>query len=668
MDHALRDFRRAYAVLAAAGLGLFVLHAGAGLGGASLDRLFAVWVYDALLLLACSGALARALAVRTERLPWSLLAAGMAFWAAGDTSWDFVYGGNPPTPSVADGLYLAFYPCCYAALLLLVRSRLPHADRSLWFDGITATLAASALGAAVLVEAVVETTNGPLAEVATNIAYPVGDTLLLGVVAGVFALSGWRLGRTWIVLAAGMAASAVADGVYLFQSATGTYVEGRIWDALWPASMLLLGWAGWHAPSRSSRSAELEGKPHLATSFACGLVGIGILAADHFHRLNPLAAVLAGATLAAVLVRAVLTFRENRRILERIRTQSITDELTGLGNRRKLVEDLAQDLADGLQAEPRLFVLFDLNGFKRYNDTFGHLAGDALLARLGRKLAEVVQPAGSAYRLGGDELCLLAPVPDDGAEPLIERAVWALSEHGEAFQVSTAYGAVLLPEEAVTTADALRVADQRLYARKRAAASGRGQPHEVLLQALFEREPQLHAHVREVAGLAVDIGRQLGLSADELEELRLAAELHDVGKLAVPDAVLRKPGPLTLEEWTFIEQHTVVGQRILAASPALGSVAEIVRRTHERWDGNGYDAGLAGEEIPLAARIIAVCDAYTAMTSRRPYRLQVPPEAAVEELKRCAGTQFDPTIVPLLVVVLLQRQRAGARKRSADVA
>jgi len=112
----------------------------------------------------------------------------------------------------------------------------------------------------------------------------------------------------------------------------------------------------------------------------------------------------------------------------------------------------------------------------------------------------------------------------------------------------------------------------------------------------------------------------------------------------------------------------VVGQRILAASPALGSVAEIVRRTHERWDGTGYDAGLAGEEIPLAARIIAVCDAYTAMTSRRPYRLQVPPEAAVEELKRCAGTQFDPTIVPLLVVVLLQRQRAGARKRSADVA
>src|SRR5262249_38087358 len=151
----------------------------------------------------------------------------------------------------------------------------------------------------------------------------------------------------------------------------------------------------------------------------------------------------------------------------------------------------------------------------------------------------------------------------------------------------------------------------------------------------------------------------------ELEELRLAAELHDVGKLAVPDEILRKAGPLTEEEWAFVERHTLVGQRILAAAPSLARVGEIVRATHERWDGTGYPDGLAGEAIPLAARVISVCDAYTAMTARRPYRLPVTSDAAIEELTRCAGSQFDPELVPLVVVALRERDDAADKSTEA---
>jgi HD-GYP domain-containing protein (c-di-GMP phosphodiesterase class II) len=167
----------------------------------------------------------------------------------------------------------------------------------------------------------------------------------------------------------------------------------------------------------------------------------------------------------------------------------------------------------------------------------------------------------------------------------------------------------------------------------------------MLLQALYERSPGLREHVGEVLDAATIVGESFGLTSDELEELRLAARLHDVGKLAVPDDVLQKPGPLDADEWAFIQEHTLIGERILVAAPGWGNVGAIVRATHERWDGSGYPDGLVEADIPLAARIIAVCDAYSAMTSHRPYRLPVTDGQAIAELHACAGTQFDPDVV-----------------------
>ena len=412
--------------------------------------------------------------------------------------------------------------------------------------------------------------------------------------------------------------------------------------------MLFLAAAAWQPAARTD--VELEGRPLLATPLVCGLIGLGIFTYDHFQPLNLLAASLAGATIIAVIVRTGLSFRENSRILDLMRSHAVTDALTGLGNRRRLVTDLDRALLEGHASEPRLLAIFDLDGFKFYNDTFGHPAGDALLARLATELDAVTAPVGAAYRLGGDEFCVLVDVAPLEAGSFLDAAVHALSETGDGFTVTSSFGAVFLPEEAETSSDALRVADQRLYVQKR-ERSGRRAPHEVLLQALYERSPDLRDHVDEVVEAAVAVGESLGLTGAELEELALAARLHDVGKLAIPDAVLQKPGPLDVKEWAFVKEHVVIGERILAASPAWKRVAAIVRASHERWDGGGYVDGLSGDSIPLAARIIAVCDAYSAMTSNRPYRLSVGREQALEELRRCSGTPFDPEVVAIFCTI-----------------
>jgi diguanylate cyclase (GGDEF)-like protein len=336
---------------------------------------------------------------------------------------------------------------------------------------------------------------------------------------------------------------------------------------------------------------------------------------------------------------------------------ALTDALTGLGNRRKLVADLARELPDATPTRPLGVLLCDLDGFKLYNDAFGHPAGDALLARLGHRLQQAIGTTGSVYRLGGDEFCVVAPLGHEGIEPLAARTIKALSERGDGFDVGSSYGGVVADGSLKTVEAALRAADQRLYASKSSGRrSAARQAADALLQALHERQPELCDHLHGVGDLVAAVGERLGLAGDELDLLRQAGELHDLGKVAIPDSILSKPGPLDEKEWGFVRQHPLVGERIISAAPALAQVGKLVRASHERFDGGGYPDGRAGEEIPLGARIIAVCDAYDAMIGPRPYRLGMSEEVALAELRRCAGAQFDPAIVDVFCDV-----RAGAR-------
>jgi two-component system cell cycle response regulator len=201
--------------------------------------------------------------------------------------------------------------------------------------------------------------------------------------------------------------------------------------------------------------------------------------------------------------------------------------------------------------------------------------------------------------------------------------------------------------------EALTLADTRLYEHKDSRRPAHhDETHSALLQALRERDPNLHRHLSEVAALARGVCRKLGLGAEDVDEIVRAAELHDVGKMAIPETILDKPGKLNGDERAFMDRHTLLGERILAAAPALGSVAKLVRSSHERFDGEGYPDRLQGEEIPLGSRIIFACDSFNAMTSDRPYARKKGDQDAVAEMKRCAGTQFDPDVVRALQSVL----------------
>ncbi|MET0810861.1 MAG: diguanylate cyclase, partial [Thermoleophilaceae bacterium] len=296
-----------------------------------------------------------------------------------------------------------------------------------------------------------------------------------------------------------------------------------------------------------------------------------------------------------IIVLAGISVRASRRELER---QATTDSLTGLGNRRKLMLDLGRAVRAARADEPTLLILFDHNGFKNYNDSFGHPAGDALLTRLGINLAGAVAGfRGEAYRLGGDEFCVIASAAS--RHTVEETACAALSESGEGFAISTAFGSVAIPHEAADATEALRLADGAMYAQKNSGrASASRQTTDVLLRALAERHPDLGDHHDGVAELAVEVAVRLGIDGEELSHLRHAAALHDVGKVAIPDAIINKPSSLTDEEWTFMRRHTLIGERILMAAPALRTVAKLVRSSHERWDGSGYPDGLRSEQIP----------------------------------------------------------------------
>jgi diguanylate cyclase (GGDEF)-like protein len=329
-----------------------------------------------------------------------------------------------------------------------------------------------------------------------------------------------------------------------------------------------------------------------------------------------------------------------------------TDALTGLGNRRALSDYLASELPIG-PGEPELaLALFDLDGFKQYNDTFGHPAGDSLLARLGGRLQSAVGASASAYRMGGDEFCVLAKIEPAESELLVQRGARALHEVGEGFRIECSYGLSLLPAEAATAEEGLQLSDRRLYEDKVGRSSAGRQSADVLLEVMNERSPDLREHIRGVAAQAAATAERLGLAPHEVSRVALAAELHDIGKAAIPDSILNKPCDLDHGEVEFMRSHTVIGERIVLAAPSLAPLSELVRSSHERFDGGGYPDALRGPEIPRGAAIIAVCDAFDAMVGGRPYRDAIGVEEATEELRRCAGTQFEPAVVDAFLGVL----------------
>src|SRR4051794_30717685 len=378
--------------------------------GAPGNALFGKQIHLGVLAAGSLLCLARVVLVREERLTWALVTAALIAWSGGEIYYTQVIWGmkSPPVPSWADAGYLAMPVLLFAGVCILARRRLRRAAPALWADGLTAALAVGALSAAVAFDAVLRTVGGDPLLVATNLAYPICDVLLLGVCVVVVALNGWRVDRTWGLLSGGVVLFWIADSLYLVQTAHGTYTAGGVYDIGWWAGIVAIAGAAWQrVPERAVAPGERGwtiGLPVGFSALALGVLAYGCLRRDP---LNALAVGLAVGAMLTVCVRLIMTFRAHAEMLRTSRQEALSDALTGLANRRALVIALEHACREASDDAPVTLALFDLDGFKAYNDTFGHLAGDALLERLAGALQAVVSPRGDAYRVGGDEFCAL---------------------------------------------------------------------------------------------------------------------------------------------------------------------------------------------------------------------------------------------------------------------
>jgi diguanylate cyclase (GGDEF)-like protein len=347
----------------------------------------------------------------------------------------------------------------------------------------------------------------------------------------------------------------------------------------------------------------------------------------------------------------------NARMFEAQERLAARDPLTGLFNRREFDAGVTREI-ERCKRHGRgwTLVLLDLDGFKHVNDAHGHSAGDGALREAATALSGACRASDLAFRIGGDEFALVLPeTPDRAAATAVaERACQGVTG---GFGLSASYGIAVWPDDGLDRDTLLNIADRRLYEMKArrdgselaTATDAAAEVLAVLVDTLAASDPYMPEHTRVVAELSKAVGKRLGFAGDELRALRHAALLHDIGKLAVPRHILNKPGRLTEEEFEQVKRHSLVAPRMLERVPQLQPSLPLIRSAHERWDGNGYPDGLVAEQIPLGARIIAVCDAFHAMTSERPYKTAMSRGEAAAELRRCAGTQFDPQAVRTLL-------------------
>jgi diguanylate cyclase (GGDEF)-like protein len=342
---------------------------------------------------------------------------------------------------------------------------------------------------------------------------------------------------------------------------------------------------------------------------------------------------------------------------------SRSDPLTGCLNRRGFEERVAAELAEALRnATPLAIVMLDLDRFKEINDTRGHAAGDELLRWTVGTIGQIIRPMDAIGRLGGDEFAVLLPgTGDSDALAAAERMRDSLVG-----RVEVTAGVACFPTQGVDLEELLRHADAELYAVKQGRARPEVAPGRrelswaaALARAVDLRMADSDGHSNRVAQYAAVIGAELDWSENDVGPLRMAAMLHDVGKVSIPDRILRKPGLLDPEELEAIRRHPAEGAELVARVDGLEPILPWIRHAHEHFDGSGYPDGLSGEAIPPAARILLVADAYDAMTSDRPYSPAVAHDVAIEELRRCAGQQFDPRCVAALEAGLSRTREAA---------
>jgi len=404
-------------------------------------------------------------------------------------------------------------------------------------------------------------------------------------------------------------------------------VGWRIWDSI-------VGPSGWRS---------------VIGPVVFAVLGIGLLIYNHLNqRVTDVIFWLTLGLIVTVFARMLETNRRQSQLLEEQEHEALNDRVTALPNRRQL--EIEIEAMKARPGERRVLVLLELEGLQTYADRLGYTAGDELLRQSAQSLVRAAGPLGGlAYRFGTARLAALVPYDERSRGEVILAVTDSLRDQDADPAIGRSHGEVAIPDETADAEVAFQLAGQRLEAhRQRQHRSARRQAHAVLMAVLSARRPELRDHLRTVAYRAISLARRLGMGIAEIDDIALAAELQDIGLLAVPESVLEKEAPLSEAETAMVHSQTADGERIIAAAPGLASVASLVRSSAERYDGSGYPDGLAGEAIPLGARVIAVAVAFAALTAQRPYRPALSPSEALAELRRCSGSQFDPRVVEAL--------------------
>ena len=635
---------------------------------------------------------------RHTRMTLSLLGLGLSAYAVGQTIWSYyaiVLHQATPFPSWADAGYLSAYPLLLLSILRLPTQRLPPALR--WrviLDSLVTLTALVTLSWYFVLGPTVQQGTESLFAKLLGAAYPLGDLVLLVSLLLVMAQRRDSVPRSVVaVLSLGLICVILADTVFAYQTLKGTYVSGRLTDVAWPLGYLLISVAAGPVRRRVNAGGS-DARPvipllwrsllpyALMPAIGTLLVYTRLHSGDESLEVG----VYAGAALLVVLVilrqavaiqRLIADLRERIAEMEEARHHLIAlaeqDGLTGLLNHRVFHKRLEEE-ADraGRMGEPLTIALIDLDNFKFFNDAYGHLAGDDVLRQVASALLSCCRAGDTLARFGGDEFALLLPglgrEEVGGLAARLQKCMDALAYfppgQDVAIPLRLSVGTAVFPEEGAGRLDTLALADTRLYRSKTgggeddAAQRLRGSLTlslqgfsmlDALVAAVDNKDRYTGKHSEDVMAFSLQIADALGMAEETRHTVAVAALLHDVGKIGVPDAILRKPGRLTDEEYAIVRHHPTMGAILVGAVPGFEDVLDAVRHHHERWDSGGYPFGLRGEETPLIARLMAVADAFSAMTTDRPYRKGMAEQHALAEIERGAGSQFDPALARLFV-------------------
>jgi diguanylate cyclase (GGDEF)-like protein len=565
-------------------------------GDGGFNALWDAYLYDGLTFSCSVVVLGRALMIKAERWAWAALGLGLLCNAGGDVVFSLQSAtGDVPMPSPADGFFLAFYPSLYVSLVLLLRGKLRRLSMSTWLDGLVTASALAALVAALAFAKIAADTGGGTASIAVGLAYPLGDLMLLGITAGGLAMIGWRADRRWWLLSLGFVLFGVVDTLFLFQSVSGEYVEGTWIDSLWPAAALILARTSC-LPTRQLTREPLTGWPALVPPVVCTLVAVAVLCVAAGPRVSTLAVALAGLTLVGAVARFTISFHEVS-ALAVSRTQAMTDELTGLPNRRCLLHTLGEQRGppEGLG-----LLLVDLDRFKEVNDSLGHHVGDELLVQLAKRLRGAIRERDLVARLGGDEFAVLLTedraadrsgdserppsrdaVTRESARRAAQRIIDALNEpfalDDVTLHIQASIGIGLLPEHTEDPMRLLQRADVAMYA-------GKSSPDRIGIYRA-EDDPHSRARLQLLEELRTSL-RNGGLTCYYQPKLTLGTDtVHAV------EALCRWPHPthglLTPEAFLGLAEHAGLMRELTAAvlDEALGQV--------RRWRDQGLELDVA---------------------------------------------------------------------------